>query len=273
MSSLIYPENSQTLRDLRQQYLDSLSEPQDFYSESLIKPAAFYLLYGDGLVAGYGAIGNSGTLLEFFCTDARRAGGLFDEFVRTHNIENVLCKTFDPLVLSLCLDRARSRRVVGYVFTEYAETEFASSPTIAHRLAEAGDLARILVMHDGFFDSAEEVLGHIRLGSLHLYEKAGELAGCGLLQNINAHQATADLGMVINMAHQRKGLGQYIVRHLKRASLAKNLRPLCCCDVENLASRACLEAAGFRTRHRLVEFELDGQKEPFDLPNMPKAQA
>ncbi len=242
------------LNQLRPQYLAYLYEPQDLYSESLNKDATRHILWEEGEAVGYCLTADQGMLLEFYLMDERLAESVFEHVLHAQSITRAMCKTFDPLFLSLCLAHAVQTKPIALHFTTIADVDFQENKSVAVRLAEVTDLASIKAINDGFFDSDEEVCTYIQKGHLMLYEDKGGLIGCGLVQPVVAGQPYYDLGMLVNPSRRRQGIGQYIVRHLKAHCLSQGLRPICCCDIGNVASRACLEAAGFRSRHRTVEF-------------------
>ncbi|MBM3548755.1 MAG: GNAT family N-acetyltransferase [Alphaproteobacteria bacterium] len=64
--------------------------------------------------------------------------------------------------------------------------------------------------------------------------------------------------MVVAPGHRRHGYGTHIVLHLKHLCLRNGWRPIAGCHVGNVGSRTCLEAAGFRSRHQLLEFRWPG---------------
>jgi GNAT superfamily N-acetyltransferase len=242
------------LTQFRSKYLDYLYEPQDFHSESLNRGASSHLLWKGNEAVGYFFRAGNGTLLEFYLPDERLAEPAFDHVLHTHLITRATCKTCDPLFLSLSLGRAVEAKPIALLFTTIADATFHRNPAITTRSAKASDHVRIRAIDDGFFDTDEEIDAYIENGYLFLYEERNDLMGCGLVQPVIDGRSFYDLGMLVNPSRRRQGIGEYIVRHLKAHCLSKGLRPICCCSVENLASRACLEAAGFRSRHRTFEF-------------------
>ena len=249
------PATEPLLSQLRSRYLDSLCEPQELYCETANRKAAAYLSWVSNEVIGYLLTDGSGTLLEFHVVDERRAEAAFDQAVRAHSIRRALCKSFDHLLLSLCLERAVVAKPTGVLFRTIVDEIFLPRETIGMRLAELRDLQRIKAINDGFFENDDEIGLFIERRSLILYDQEDELVGCGLVQPVIAGRAGHDIGMLVSPSRRRVGFGEYIVRHLKVHCLSQGFRPICGCDIENSASRACLEAAGFRSRHRLVELQ------------------
>lgn len=246
--------NDASLVELRGNYRDSLVEPQDMHSESLTRGAASYVLSEMAKAVGYFLIADAGTLLEFHVIDERLAEPAFDQILHEHAIARALCKSFDSRLLALCQARTTQVRGIALLFTSIADATFHPKPSVTIRKPEGSDLANIQAIDDGFFDSAEEVCSYIDKGNLRLYQEGGELIACGLVQPVIEGRPFRDLGMLVKPSRRRQGIGTYVIRHLKAHCLEKGLRPVCCCDIENVASRQCLESAGFRSRHRILEF-------------------
>jgi GNAT superfamily N-acetyltransferase len=242
------------LEHLRSRYLDSLSEFQDFRSEFLNRSAHHHFIGDAGEPIGYALTDGAGMLLEFYVTDERRAEAALAGIVNEFRLERALCKTFDPLLLSLCVERAVRARPIAVLFRTIVDETFSPREDIAVRLAEASDLKAITAIDDGFFHSDEEIRGYIGRRQLFVYEQARELIGAGLAQPVVVGRQAYDVGMLVKPSRRRQGIGEYIVRHLKAHCLSEGFRPICGCSIKNAASRACLEAAGFRSRHRTIEF-------------------
>jgi GNAT superfamily N-acetyltransferase len=250
------PSISPVLNRLRSGYFEYLYEPQDMHSESLIRKAASHVLWKGSDPVGYFISDDNGTLLEFYVSDERLAENAFNHMLDARSITRIICKTFDPLLLCLSIGRTTHAKRIAFHFTTIADERFQQVKTISTRSAQFSDVGSILAINDDFFDSEEEVGSYIKKGALLLYEDENELLGCGLVQPVLDDHSAYDLGMLVNPSRRRQGIGQHIIRHLKADCLSRGRRPICCCDIGNLASRACLEAAGFRSRHQTVEFSL-----------------
>lgn len=252
------PLSDPALCRLRSLYFQSLYEPQDFYSESLSRKAIAWLLFEDGEVPGYFLLSAADSmLLEFFVTDERRARDAFDFLLMSHRVSHATCKTSDALLLSLCLANAVQVRMIAFLFSSHDVGRFREKHTVKVRTVQSADIGAIQSINDGFFDSDDEIGTYVRSANLLLYEEDGDLLGIGLIQPVVCGLPYRDLGMLVNPSRRREGIGKYIVTHLLALCVSRGLRPICCCDAQNIASRACLEAAGFRGKHCVAEFSLE----------------
>jgi GNAT superfamily N-acetyltransferase len=242
---------------LRAAYLRSLGEPQELYVESLVQTGRTVLIRDDDdQVIGYAVLAEA-TIVEFFVIpDALSV--LPSAFAATReqtHAERALCKTFDHLMITAAASTPARTRTTGHLFRIVRDPGFATDPAVAHRIGRSSDADAIWSIHDGFFDDLDEVERYLAEGTLHLYETAGgELLGCGIRTRVIPGDDAVDIGMVVARSHRRRGLGGYIVSHLKRHCLDAGDRPIAGCSTDNLASRRALENAGLATTHSLVDF-------------------
>lgn len=248
------PARAALLRVLRSRYLDQLSAPQDFHSEFLNRTAERRILWRGAEAIGYFFASPAGTLLEFYVDDARLAERALEHVVSTHSPRRAYCKTSDPAALAAYAGRAARMTPIALLFTDMDDEGFTPDETIEVMTAERSDLTGIMAIGASVFDDENGARAHVERRRLFVYRSGETLIGCGLVQPVIAGAVAQDIGMVVEPGLRGRGYGEYIVRHLKAYCLSRGKRPVCCCGVDNAASRACLEAAGFRSRHRKVEF-------------------
>jgi GNAT superfamily N-acetyltransferase len=257
MANIRIEEASRAPVELRNAYLDLLLEPQEFFVERLVQSGQSFLFLRESTIIGY-AVKNGDTIVEFFVVDCE-AGTVpfaFDAILATTRAARALCKTFDPQMFAAAGSRSAKTKTTGYLFRQIVDKSFVSNSAIKTRLGTKNDINLVLSFHDGFFDSPEEIENYITDNGLFLYQTAsGQATGCGIFKRVIVGRSDFDVGMVVSPAHRRKGLGSYIVSHLKSHLLNSGFRPICGCSADNLASKLSLEKAGFAAAHRLIEFE------------------
>jgi RimJ/RimL family protein N-acetyltransferase len=255
--SFISISNLEIIRSLREQYLDDLPYNQEYYLELPILKGNPYLIQNDDQPAGYFILSNKGTLLEYFLLPQwfDLIDSLFGRIIREHSIKKALCKSFDAPLLACCFEYQKESRLIGVLFRDYSEKpSMISDGEIAIRLANPADEARIISVNEEVFDYPEEVMQYIRAQQIFLYEKGGDLVGFGIFSQVNAGRPYRDIGMLVVPAYRHSGYGVYILHHLIHFCQQNNWQVSAGCAIENIASRRCLEKAGFIARHRLLEF-------------------
>jgi RimJ/RimL family protein N-acetyltransferase len=211
-----------------------------------------YLVQDAGDVIGYVITDGASTLVEYHATDAA-ASDLLDQIVERLGLRRAFCKTFDVPLREACSRFRPAVTVKGLLFRRIDARNVEMYGEVRDRSATTDDIDQIMAIDDGFYRDADEASSYVRDGQMTVYETDGRIVGCGLIQqvvpSINAH----DIGMMVAPRHRRRGLGRYIVRHLIQSCLASGKRPICGCHIDNIASRRCLESAGFRSEHELLE--------------------
>ncbi len=250
MTLSVVPAAFADLHDLRATYLASLPEPQEFHCERLSRQGQPFLLVQADEVRGYAITDGASILVEFHTTDC----GLFGPFVEHTGVRRVLCKSFDEPLRDACVRRAARATTKGLLFRKIVDPGFTPDPAIQVRIAHEQDIPAVMAANDGFFGDDAEALDYARAGQLFLYETASALAGCGLLQRVTPDREVYDIGMMVTPGQRRRGFGRHIVQHLVSLCLTAGKRPIAGCSVENRASQKCLESAGFRSEHQLIEF-------------------
>ena len=119
------------------------------------------------------------------------------------------------------------------------------------------DIAELAELSDDFFDGPSEIAEYIAADGLTVYRRrAGALIGAGVRHRVVEAIDGVDIGMVVAPAFRGRGYGAEIVRDLKARCHDLKQRPICGCDIDNIASQRTLERAGFVSRHNLLEFTL-----------------
>jgi RimJ/RimL family protein N-acetyltransferase len=249
--------NHETFQRLRGMYLDSLDFAQEYYLEIQIKTGTFYLITDGDLNAGYFILSTDKVLLEYFVFPEwiTRMDSILGLILREFKVNKALCKSFDHALLSCCYEYQKSAEAIGILFRDYSvPSALVPAPEISIRRAEMTDEARIIAVNEEVFDHPEEVKEYIQAKQIFLYEINNNLAGFGIYSQVFSGRRDYDIGMLIVPEYRHKGYGTFIINHLVKFCLQNGWNFSAGCAKENVASRKCLEKAGFISRHRLLEF-------------------
>ncbi|OED37095.1 hypothetical protein AB833_24975 [Chromatiales bacterium (ex Bugula neritina AB1)] len=236
--------------ELRAQYLDSLSEPQEFFVEALVSGGttltyggfAYAVVAGDMLVEIYTTPAHTHNLVE-----------LFQLVIDKHSINTVLCKSYDTQLLYAALSKEAKVATAGYLFRRILDVPHERTAAgVCFRAAEHKDIEAVMQINDDFFESIEEVSDYRTNGGLFVLETNQGIVGCGTGKAVVPGRDDIDIGMLVAKTHRNRGLGRYIASCLKDHFLRHGLRPICGCGASNHASKRALEKAGFACDHRLL---------------------
>jgi len=246
------------IKNLRNQYLDGLIEPQEMFLELFCRKATIYEIMRNGVPIGYFLAGKDSTLYEYHLNDTfiHRTDEVLHQILSEFSIQKALCKSFDHHFMSCCLGLQKKARVLGILFREYRET---SDPVINNhqlqiRFAEEKDLDHMFRINEEVFETKEEIIGVIHNKNMLIFESKEESIGFGVFQRIIEGRVAFDLGMLVEKKFRNQGYGQTIIRYLRNYCAENGWRGICGCAVENTASRKCLERAGYIGKYRMLEF-------------------
>jgi len=246
-----------TINTFREKYLESLPWAQEYYLEIQIKSAIFHLVHIGDAAAGYFILSPENVLLEYFLLPEweYRLDEILGRILREFSVRKALCKSFDSALLSCCYGFHKNTRAVGVLFREYQEkTTQTSGAGIAVRRAVMADEARIIAVNEEVFDHPEEVSEYIQAQQIFLFETGGQLIGFGIYSPVFPGRRDYDIGMLIVPEYRKQGYGAFIIQYLINFCQQNGWNFSAGCDINNIASRRCLEKAGFIARYRLLEF-------------------
>lgn len=261
MIELITVKSLAEIQDQRNIYLKGLPYCQGLNTEENVWMCQYYKININSAYIGYICVDSQKTLWEFYLVDSAQiyAQEVFKYLIEMNYIIAAESKTYDNLLMSLCLDYQKKASCNAYLFRDDTDIKASSSgfENIKIRLAtkdDINDLAKINRFAenvDFFFDLEEE----IKKEEIYIFHSDGELFGAGTCKRICQCQNYYDLGMIVPEKYRRKGIGTYIITKLKEYCYNNDKIPVCDCYYFNYPSKKTLEKAGFISKHRMVRFE------------------
>ncbi len=252
------PERIEALRRERLQRLDRF---QDLYSEflatGLLGPIKVYNVETEGRIAGYAIVSENDILYEFFVIPEYgfQSDELFNLVLNELNLMGAMVQTFDAAILNPVLRLGWPYRVVGCLYRDFAAVPAVPlDGSLTVRVAGPEDLPLLSMQDDEVFDPRERLAREVESGSVFLFYRGSELAGCGFMTRIHDPFPNVDLGVWTHPDYRHRGVAKRIIAYLRNLSLERGLFPQCGCDVNNLPSRKTLAGCGFVSRYSLLEF-------------------
>ena len=268
------------IAEWKQAYLASLVGPMDGYWETaVIGLAPHYEMVVAGERVGYFAAKN-GRLLQFFVADAflPKASALFDQVLAAVELDSAAVSTVEPMFLALCLDRQTavstklntSVAINMYLFQDHhlVHSELPAYPNAQFRPGTLTDLAQLVQFlheNDEYEDTEaieEGAGGHvpyarslIENGEVFLLLNDEDILGIGECRISETQKPYADIGMVTNNRYRREGIGVFLLAQLKDYCYSQQVKPICSCAFDNMASRKTIEKAGFIAQYRILDIQ------------------
>ncbi len=245
----------------REEYFESIYESQELFIELLVADSEVFKIKYANFDAGYFILHPKFGIVEFWLADKQVSNyqTIFSHIIDHYDVEIVLCKSFDPLLLKSCISNYQKHSEMGCLFREFIAENLKDSMEIKfarRRLANLDDIDLLDGFKADLFDSREELEAVIKNSSLFVYEQAGKVLGCGLFQRIVKSRPHFDIGMLVHPDSRRKGIGTAIIRDVAAYCHKNRFVPVCGCAAENIASRKTLEKAGFISRHSIIKFSV-----------------
>lgn len=256
MIEIIQVEALAEIKEQRECYMNELPYSQELHAEENVWQCQYYKINMNSEWVGYCCINSEKTLWEFYLVKSAliHSQEVFKFLIDMDYVATAECKSFDHLLMSLCLDFHKKASSSAYLFREYADMKDSLSTigNISYRLAVKEDYNSISAISGDFFHDLEK---EILKEEVFAFYSNNELLGAGTCKRILDHMNNYDIGMVVAKEHRNKGIGTFIIVKLKEYCYNNNLNPVCGCWYFNHASKKTLERAGFITKHRIIRYE------------------
>lgn len=258
--------NLDLIASWKQAYLQTLVAPLDGYWETaVIARAPHYKIMVYGRALGYFAADEQKRLLQFYAVE--KVAKLFAAVIESEWVETAVASTIDPAILSLCLDVQKSISINTYLFhdTQRVTPHLPAFPKAQFRPTAMTELDRLTAFNtrnNEYEDEAaiEELFETRQKYAQLLIERqqsfllidGDTILGIGECRVSQSQPPYADIGMIVDKDHRRQGIGTFVLAQLKQHCYQQNVKPICSCFADNIASRKTIEKAGFVARHRIV---------------------
>ena len=236
---------------LRNRYLSSLPEPQEWFLEELVRSGDVWENSGTSY-----AVFDRDTLVEFYTTNSDDTRRHLSDLIQQRPFKKVLCKSFDHGLIDAAKNLGWPMVETGFLFRKRNRVVLEGNPDFQLVRARSIDLVDAWEIGRDFYDSKDEVEQIFRSNGLWVGFDAGQMVGNGVTIPIDASGNVVDVGMVTRRNQRNKGFASLIVATLSDMLESEGKRPICGCAQSNHASKAALEKAGFVSEHRLVQISI-----------------
>lgn len=264
MLKCIQLEQSETIQELRDDYLRTLVAPMDgMWEGAVIASATFWEIQDQGQQAGYFCLDADNALLRVHLLDPyqARAQEIVRWLVSTRNIQHAIASTIEPLYFSLCLDLQKSITLHSYLFRDHERIEpLTGLDKGSFRKAIPSEMDDLVSFYKANTAGGGEWIeafldNHLKREELFVLLDQQTLVATGECIPSQKQPPYADLGMVVAQAYRGQGLGSSMLMRLKQHCYAAGWKPICSCEASNQASKKAIEKAGFISEQRIVNIQ------------------
>ena len=254
--------NIDELAELKNEWLNSLSSPQDGMWESFRNSAMSWGIVYDQKIIGYASVDQDNKLLQFYISPIHFSQGedIFKAFIFKMKIKTGIVGTNNLGYLSVALNFVKELSVNTYLFRNYTEVSIEEKEGILKECQE-GDIDRIVnFCHYSMGAPKEWLVGYIggliEKKEIFCLENNDKIIGtCEIRKSTTL--GFADIGMVVSPDFRRKGYGTYLLNKAKKIALEREMTPICSCEKENIGSIKSIHNCGFVSKYQLLSISFN----------------
>ena len=261
--SFIKSTNTAKLTSLKNNWLESLTSPQDGMWASFRNSATQWgIVCGDKMI-GYASVDESNQLLQFYISPNQLSNGkdIFKEFIDQQKIKRGMVGTNNPIFLSIALNFVKELNVHTYLFRNSYEVNVDKKEGIL-KVCQNEDLERIVdFCHYSMGAPKEWLVGYIngliKRQEIFSLEDDGKIIGTCEVRKSTSAPEFADIGMVVSPDYRRKGYGIYLLNKAKSIALEWGKTPICSCEKDNVGSKKSINNCGFVSMYQLLSIDFN----------------
>ena len=251
--------NVDELTDLKNEWLNSLTSPQDgmwaFFRNNATNN---WGIECDNEMIGYASIGEGNQLLQFYVSPKHLSGGVvvFKAFIEKVNIKTGIIGTNNLSYLSIALNFVEELDVNTYLFRDNYEVSIVEKEGIL-QICQDEDLERIVnFCHYSIGAPKEWLVGYIggliKKREIFFLEDGDKIIGTCEVRKSVITPKFADIGMVVSPDYRRQGYGTYLLHKAKKIAIEWGKTPICSCEKDNVGSVKSIHNCGFVSRYQLL---------------------
>lgn len=246
----IKTEDAVAVQALRRDLYQSFTAPLDAMWEVLyIASSQTYFIYQDNLQLGYCSIDEDHSLTQVFLCDEYRflMAKVIQSLVEAELISSAKLSSIEPVGFNACLSQAKSTETntLCYQFAETQEVDIASIDMALVKTENIRDIQAFFKDQIQFDDNFGYTENLVQRNELFVLKKGNEIMATGECRLSDSQLEIADIGVIVNQNHQRKGLGAQVLHHMATKAQAANRKPICSTTVDNIGSQKAIRKAGF----------------------------
>ena len=256
--SFIQVKDVDELAELKTEWLQSLTSPQDGMWEFFRNSGIHWSIYVDTKMIGYASIGEENQLLQFYITPKcqERAKVIFRDFIDRMNIKNGLVGTNNLNFLSTAINFVKELNVHTCLFRDSYGVNIEAKGGVL-RECQVSDLEKIVnFCHYSMGAPKDWLQGYIgelvNNKEIYFFEKEGAIIGTCEVRKSNSAKGFADIGMVVSPDFRLQGYGTYLLNRARPIALEGGNIPICSCEKDNIGSLKSIHNCGFTSNYQLL---------------------
>ena len=256
-------EKTEAIDQYRAEFYRTINAPVDAMWEILyIGNSQHYLIQWNGADIGYCCINEKRCLTQVFVEAKYNPimDQVIQELIAQSRITSASLSSKETLAFNACLHLSTKIKANTLCF-EHNNIEVEEDETLLLTQAKPNDIPAIqnfLKEQIGFIDDFGYTENLVKRSELYFYKDSGELVATSECRLSESQPQFADLGIIVNRDHQRKGIATKVMRKQANRVIRMGRKPICSTTVENIASKKAIEKSGFYCSN--IIFDMNFQK-------------
>ena len=268
----VQTDDTSTISALRAALYQRFSAPIDAMWEMLyIAPSQAYLIDSGTQKIGYCSIDVNDNLLQIFLNDGYNH--LMDcavkSLIDSKLISGAKLSSIEPVSFNACLTYSRSVQTNTFCF-QYSNRPLQNGSLLNLELVLQEDLQTVksfLKDQIGFDDTFGYTENLVQRRELYVVKGSGDIIATSECRLSDSQPEIADLGVIVNRAHQGKGIATQVLKQQAKRAQEVQRRPICSTTYDNVASKKAIEKAGFYCSHIIFDINFaDNKTQKNDIP-------
>ncbi|MFK7772295.1 MAG: GNAT family N-acetyltransferase [Saprospiraceae bacterium] len=250
--------NTDKLTILKNEWLTSLTSPQDGMWEFFRNSAMHWEIVCEDELIGYTSVNDENQLLQFYISAKYFSNGevIFKEFIEIMQIKTGIVGTNNLGYLSIALNFVEKLKVHTYLFRNSFEVNIDEKEGILKE-CQTENLERIVDFCHYSMGAPKEWLtgyvgGLIEKKEIFFLEHDDKIIGTCEVRKSTTTPEFADIGMVVSPDFRRKGYGTYLLNKAKTIAIDSGKIPICSCEKDNVGSIKSINNCGFVSMYQLL---------------------
>jgi len=253
--------NNNELSILKNEWLATLSNPQDGMWDIFRDNGIHWKIVSDKEIIGYAIINEDDELLQFYISSRFISKGeiIFKSFIDKVKVKTGIIGTNNLIFLSIALNFVKDLKVNTYLFRANYKVNIDEKEGVL-KACKKEDIDRIVNFYNYSMGAPKEwLMGYIgnliNKTEIFSLENNSEIIGACEVRNSNSAPSFADIGMVVSPDFRRKGYGTYLLNLAKNIAIEKGKTPICSCEKDNVGSVKSIQNCGFVSNYQLLTID------------------
>lgn len=263
--NFIKTDNTVVIDEFRKELYQQFTAAIDGMWEALyIASAQTYTIENAKQNIGYCCIDDQKSLIQIFLCDESKylMDNVIGSLIESKLVSSAKLSSIEPVSFNACLSYSKSIQKNTLCF-QYSNRQLEKEPSETLKLASKEDipLIKMFFKHQiNFDDNFGYTENLVSRKELYMIKDSETIIATGECRLSDSQLDIADIGVVVNNNHQKRGIGSKVLYQLAKKAQEVKRHPICSTTNDNIASQKAIEKAGFYCSHIIFDLKFIDNK-------------